>query len=138
MFVYIYCLFCNAIRLKWPPPGVMNIDQMLQHDLSYRLRLLDVLDRITQVSLASESMEDVMRGALDLVLEVFNADRAWFLYPCDPDAQSWSVPMERFRPEWPGLFALNTDCQSARNIDHLSASKFDQQNMVFRESSFAS
>ncbi|HEU0220546.1 MAG TPA: PAS domain-containing protein [Gallionella sp.] len=87
----------------------MNVDQLLQHDLSYRLRLLDVLDRITQVSLASENMEDVMRGVLDLVLEVFNADRAWFLYPCDPDAPSWGVPMERFRPGWPGLSALGAN-----------------------------
>ena len=92
----------------------MNADQQLQHDLSHRLRLLDVLDRITQVSLASENMEDVMRGTLDLVLEVFNADRAWFLYPCDPDASSWSVPMERFRPEWPGLFALGTNIPTDR------------------------
>ncbi|MFZ5524071.1 MAG: sensor domain-containing protein [Pseudomonadota bacterium] len=50
-----------------------------------------------------------MRGVLDLVLEVFNADRAWFLYPCEPDAPSWSVPMERTRPEWPGLFAHGGD-----------------------------
>jgi PAS domain S-box-containing protein len=87
----------------------MKVDQLLQRDLSYRLRLLDVLDRITQVSLASEDMEDVMRGVLDLVLEVFNADRAWFLYPCDPDAPSWGVPMERSRPEWPGLSALGAN-----------------------------
>ncbi|MDP1996502.1 MAG: PAS domain S-box protein, partial [Gallionella sp.] len=72
------------------------------------------MDRITQVSLASENMEDVMRGTLDLVLEVFNADRAWFLHPCDPDAPSWSVPMERFRPEWPGLFALGTNIPTDR------------------------
>jgi len=87
----------------------MNIDQLLPHDISHRLRLLDVLDRITQISLASENMDDVMRGVLDLVLEVFNADRAWFLYPCDPDAPSWGVPMERSRPEWPGLSALGTN-----------------------------
>ncbi|MDO8293866.1 MAG: PAS domain S-box protein [Gallionella sp.] len=87
----------------------MNVDQQFQHDLSHRLRLLDVLDRITQVNLSSENMEDVMRGVLDLVLEVFKADRAWFLYPCDPDAPSWGVPMERSRPEWPGLFALGAD-----------------------------
>ncbi len=50
-----------------------------------------------------------MRGVLDLVLEVFNADRAWFLYPCDPNAPFWGVPMERSRPEWPGLYALGVD-----------------------------
>ena len=87
----------------------MNVDQQFQYDLSHRLRLLDVLDRITQVNLSSENMEDVMRGVLDLVLEVFKADRAWFLYPCDPDAPSWGVPMERSRPEWPGLSALGAD-----------------------------
>ena len=87
----------------------MNADQLLPYDISHRLRLLDVLDRITQVSLASENMDDVMRGVLDLMLEVFNADRAWFLYPCDPDALSWGVPMERTRPEWPGLFAQGVD-----------------------------
>ncbi|MHB0925667.1 MAG: PAS domain-containing hybrid sensor histidine kinase/response regulator [Gallionellaceae bacterium] len=87
----------------------MNVDQQFQHDLSHRLRLLDVLDRITQVNLSSENMEDVMRGVLDLVLEVFKADRAWFLCPCDPDAPSWGVPMERSRPEWPGLSALGAD-----------------------------
>ena len=87
----------------------MNVDQQFQHDLSHRLRLLDVLDRITQVNLSSENMEDVMRGVLDLVLDVFKADRAWFLYPCDPDASSWGVPMERSRPEWPGLSALGAD-----------------------------
>ena len=87
----------------------MRMEQRLPHDLAYRLRLLDVLDRVTQVSLASENMEDVMRGVLDLILEVFNADRAWFLYPCDPDAPSWKVPLERTRPEWPGLLAQGVD-----------------------------
>src|ERR1039457_7510391 len=81
----------------------MNKDQQLPHDLAHRLRLMDVLDRITQISLANENMGDVLRDVLDFVLEVFNADRAWFLYPCDPDVPFWGVPMERTRPEWPGL-----------------------------------
>ncbi len=87
----------------------MKIEQQLPHKLAYRLRLLDVLDRVTRVSLASENMEEVMRGVLDLVLEVFRADRAWFLFPCDPEAAFWMVPLERARPEWPGLFAQGVD-----------------------------
>jgi PAS domain S-box-containing protein len=87
----------------------MNTDRLLPHDLSHRLRLLDVLDRITQASLASENVEDVLSSVLDMVLEVFDADRAWFLYPCDPDAPSWHIPMERTRPEWPGMFVQGVD-----------------------------
>ena len=78
-------------------------------DIEQRLRQLDLLDRITQISLVSDNLQDVLSGVLDMSLEVFNADRAWFLYPCDPAAPTWSVPMERTRPEWPGLFAQGVD-----------------------------
>ena len=88
----------------------------LPADIEIRLRHLDVLDRIAQISTTSNSMEDVLRRVLDLVLQVFNADRAWFLYPCDPDAPSWSVPMERTHPEWPGLFAQGVDMPMDSNM----------------------
>jgi diguanylate cyclase (GGDEF)-like protein/PAS domain S-box-containing protein len=97
----------------------MKTDQQLPHDLSHRLRLLDVLERITQVSLASENMEDMMRGVLDLVLDIFNADRAWFLYPCDPETPSWHVPMERTRPEWQGLFTLGGEIPMTRDVSEI-------------------
>jgi len=97
----------------------MNKDQQIQHVLSQRLRLMDVLDQITQVSLASENMEETLSGVLDLVLEVFNADRAWFVYPCDPDAPSWGVPMERTRPEWPGLAALGKEIAINRDVSEI-------------------
>lgn len=100
----------------------MNKNQRLPHDLSCRLRTLEVMEQITQTSLASADMEDVLRGVLDLVLEVFNADRAWFLYPCDPDAPSWGAPMERTRPEWPGLFAQGVDMP----MDHDAAKIFSE------------
>ncbi|MEO7621818.1 MAG: PAS domain S-box protein, partial [Gallionella sp.] len=87
----------------------MNNESQISADLAHRLRVLDVLDKITQVSLANETMEEVMRGILDLVLHVFHADRAWFLYPCDSNALSWGVPMERSLPEWPGLFAQGSE-----------------------------
>src|SRR5258708_15786524 len=51
----------------------------------------------------------MMGEVLDAVLSVFNCDRAWLVYPCDPEAASWQVPMERTRPQFPGAFALGTD-----------------------------
>lgn len=87
----------------------MSNGQQLPHDLAHRLRLLDDQDRFTQTSLSGGGMEDVLSDVLDSILEIFNADRAWLLYPCDPDAAFWSVPMERTRPEWPGLLEQGVD-----------------------------
>ena len=79
--------------------------RLLEQQLSRRLRHRDVLDRISRISLNSASVEELLEKVLDEMLTVFKADRAYFLYPCDPDAPSWSVSMERTRPEWPGAFA---------------------------------
>ncbi len=77
----------------------------LEQQLSRRLHHLDVMERISRISLNSKNVEELLERVLDEMLSIFNADRAWFLYPCDPGAPSWSVPMERTRPEWPGAFA---------------------------------
>src|SRR6267378_4093721 len=39
---------------------------------------------------------------------ICKCDRAWLVYPCDPEAASWGVPMEHTRPEFPGAFALRS------------------------------
>ncbi|MDD5300117.1 MAG: PAS domain S-box protein [Gallionella sp.] len=77
----------------------------LEQQFLRRLRHRDIMERITRISFESATVEELLGKVLDKVLTVFNADRAWFLYPCDPDAPSWSVLMERTRPEWPGAFA---------------------------------
>lgn len=90
-------------------------------DLSHRLRLLNILDRIAQISLTQESMEEVLGKVLDLMLEEFQADRAWFLYPCDPHAHAWRVPIERTRPEWPGLGALGEEVAMTDDVAKIFA-----------------
>ncbi len=69
------------------------------------LRFLENLDRIDETILGSTDLDEMMEQVLDTVLAIFECDRAWLLYPCDPDAPTWSVPMERNRPEYPGAFA---------------------------------
>jgi hypothetical protein len=63
--------------------------------MSIPVRLLDILDRVAQVSLASKSMEDVVAGVLDLILEFFNADRAGSCIPAIPMRHSgkyiWNI-----------------------------------------------
>ena len=43
------------------------------------------------------------------VQAIMETDRAWLLYPCDPDAPSFRVPFEHARPEYPGAETLNLE-----------------------------
>ncbi len=67
----------------------------------YLLERLDMIDRIVR---GGTDAEQVMGQALEALVEMFDCDRAWLLYPCDPEADGWSVPFERTRADFPGLF----------------------------------
>src|SRR5712664_1233410 len=70
------------------------------------LRFLESMDRINRAIQGTNDLEQMMSDVLDEVLSIFNCDRAWLIYPCDPEARSWGVSMEHTRPEYPGAFAL--------------------------------
>ena len=70
---------------------------------------LECMDRINRAMQGTNDLEQMMSDVLDAVLEIFACDRAWLVYPCDPQAPSWRAAMERTRPECPGAFALGTD-----------------------------
>jgi hypothetical protein len=63
---------------------------------------IDSLDRVNSVVVGTHDLELMMSDVLDAVLSIFECDRAWLVFPCDPTAASWNSPMERTRPEFPG------------------------------------
>src|SRR5271157_632797 len=70
------------------------------------LRFFESMDRINRAMQGANDLEKVMSDVLDALLSIFDCDRAWLVYPCDPEAPSWRPVMERTRPEFPGAFAL--------------------------------
>jgi PAS domain S-box-containing protein len=71
--------------------------------------ILESLDRLNQIILNEEDLEVMLRRVLASVLDIFDCDRAWLLYPCDPTAETWRVPMECTRPEYPGAHAMGEE-----------------------------
>ena len=67
------------------------------------------MDRVNRAVQGTNDVEQMMGDVLEAVLEIFASDRAWLIYPCDPDAPSWRPIMERTRPEFPGAAALGHD-----------------------------
>jgi PAS domain S-box-containing protein len=73
------------------------------------LRFLESMDQVNRAIQGTNDLEQMMRDVLDASLSLFDCDRAWLFYPCDPDAPSFRVPMEVTKPEYPGASILNID-----------------------------
>ena len=78
-------------------------------DRQAHLWFLESMDQVNRAIQGTNDLERMMSDVLDAVLSIFNCDRAWLVYPCDPQAASWKVPMEHARPEFPGAFAVGDD-----------------------------
>src|SRR5437016_9583243 len=95
----------RASRLR----GVMvDITERKRAEEERRAHLwfFESLDRINRAIQGTNDLEQMMSDVLDEVLSIFNCDRAWLIYPCDPEARTWGVSMEHTRPEYPGAFAV--------------------------------
>lgn len=67
------------------------------------------MDRIDRVIREAQDLQQMMGTVLDTVFSIFHCDRAWLMYPCDPHAETWHVPMERTNPKYPGAYALGRE-----------------------------
>src|SRR5208337_2681301 len=75
--------------------------KLAENELLSHLRFFQNMDRINQAMQGTNDIEQVMSDVLDTMLSIFECDRAFLVYPCDPDAPSFEAAMERTRPGYP-------------------------------------
>jgi PAS domain S-box-containing protein len=73
------------------------------------LGFLETMDQVNRAIQGTNDLEQMLSDVLDVLLTVLQGDRAWLVYPCDPDARWHGVRMQRTRPEFPGLFSVGLD-----------------------------
>ncbi|MBI4730647.1 MAG: PAS domain S-box protein [Chloroflexi bacterium] len=79
------------------------------------IHFLESLEQIDKAIRQETDVELMLKNVLDRVSFIFDCDRAWLFYPCDPDAPTFRVPFEISKPEYPGANALNTGaCQKPK------------------------
>jgi signal transduction histidine kinase len=115
---------------------------------------LESLDRVDRAIQRTSDLEEMLSGVLDVVLVTFGCDRAWLVYPCDPDVDFHRVRMERTRPQYigssgagvdipndPGVASVfrsvlatsgpvRFDPESDRALPGATAERFDIQSMI--------
>ena len=85
----------------------LSNDDLLQ-ERSNHIHFLESLNQVDAIIRGATGLDQMLGDLLDKLLDIFKCDRAWLLYPCDPDAKEWRIPMERTRPEYPGAMSTNT------------------------------
>ncbi|MEW6519816.1 MAG: PAS domain S-box protein [Thermodesulfobacteriota bacterium] len=80
-----------------------------EKDRLANLRFFEYMDRVNRAMQGANDLDQVMSDVLEEMLTIFDCDRAWLVYPCDPGVASWRVPMERTRPEYPGALEMGVE-----------------------------
>lgn len=82
----------------------------------FHLRFIESLDKVTRAIQGTNDLNQMMNDVLGTVFSIFDCDRIWLFYPCDPDAPSFQVPMEITKPEYPGAKVLNVEIQMPQDM----------------------
>ena len=80
-----------------------------EEDRQERRWMIESMDRVNRAIQGTNDLEQMMSDVLDATLSIFQCDRAWLVYPCDPEASSVRHTMHRARPEFPGRFGVGED-----------------------------
>ena len=80
------------------------------------LKFLESMDRINRTMQGTQDLQQMLSDVLLVTLDIFACDRAWLIYPCDPDAAFWHAVMEHTRPQFPGAFALEGELPVDRDV----------------------
>lgn len=60
------------------------------------------LDNINHIIINASPGKKMLKELLSFMLEVFHTDRAWLMYPGDPNEDYFQIKVESNRPQWPG------------------------------------
>ncbi len=80
------------------------IDVTHQYKIEQRNK---ILKHVSYIALKAGHQEEMLEEVLGVVLKTFACDRAWLIYPCDPDAETFKAIKEVTRSEWPGADRQN-------------------------------
>ena len=74
-----------------------------------QLWFFESMDGINRAVQRTSDLEQMLAAVLDVVIAIFDCDRAWLIYPGDPDVAAHRVRTERTRPEYIGAFGLGAE-----------------------------
>lgn len=68
------------------------------------LHFLESLEKINVSIRDATDLDEMMFSVIETARKIFDSDRAWLLYPCDPESPTFRVPVISTNPDLPDTF----------------------------------
>jgi len=81
--------------------------------------ILVTLSQLAEVFSRDVDPLELMAAAVEEFQKIFDADRAWLVYPCDPNTPECRVCHEATRPKYSGLFPLDSSFKVSQEVAEL-------------------
>jgi len=114
----------------------MNIeDNCLNNEVKLTdTHFISVMQKLNAISFEASNIDELLNNAIQEVLEFFQCDRAWLLYPCDPVSDNFEIRTEKTRPEWPGASSFNQPVVMSDEFRHITAETLEQNKPLVWDS----
>lgn len=94
-------------------------EQLAEQERQDNLIFFQSMDKINKTLRMTPNIDDTLNDLLDIVLSIFNCDRAWLMYPCDLDTAYWKIALEKTKPEYLDININNVDIPVEPEIKEL-------------------
>ncbi|CAM2005736.1 response regulator [Acanthopleuribacter pedis] len=104
---------CNYV-LVYGRPLEADLNLPMDREYGEQLAYFEKLERINQLLRGKQVVGDMLDAVKSAMLDVFDCDRVWLLYPCNPEAERYTVRAEQTRPRFPGAFAAGLSFEASQ------------------------
>ncbi len=104
----------SAIKInnKWHSTGIIRDiteRKVAEGRQAGNLHYFMSMHQISEIIEQTMEVEKMIQEVVEKLLTIFSCDRAWLLYPCDPDSPTWKVPVAAAVPEYPNPVPANVE-----------------------------
>ncbi len=100
--------------------------KLAEQSLRENAFFLESLDRISRILAQRSEGTDIPDDLARAILDIYQADRVFFIYPCAVAVPCHRIVAEAHRPEYPGLFAAGAGMASSSHADRLIEQLLEQ------------
>lgn len=90
-----------------------------EQERKMHIHFLESLARIDRAIRTADNVKQMLWNVAEATRDIFNSDRVWLLYPCDPEAPNCRVPVEVTLPEYPGACDFKLDVPMKPGADEI-------------------